>query len=67
MSKLPRRVLKAKIVECTTDLHNSIANMVGAEADVVLKNATALDRADDVLNPHPTLRNRTIIGFLGIC
>jgi hypothetical protein len=40
--------------------------MVGTKPDVVLKNATALDCADDVLNPNTTSRNRTIVGFLSV-
>jgi hypothetical protein len=41
--------------------------MVGAEPDVLVEDTTAFDRADNVLNPNATLRNRTIVGFLGIC
>jgi hypothetical protein len=59
-------VLKAEIVEATANLHDRVADMVGAQPDVVLEDTTAFDRADTVLNSNPTLRNRTIVGFLSI-
>ena len=55
---------ETEIVEATTDFHNGIADMVGPQPDVVFEDTTALDRADDVLNPNATVRNHTIVSFL---
>lgn len=57
---------ETEIVEATTDLHNGVTNMVGAQPDVFLEDTAALDRADTVLNSNTTLRNRAIVGFLRI-
>jgi len=57
-------VLDSEIVKGTTDLHHSIADMIGTEPNVFFKNTTALDGADNVLNAHTTTRYRTIFGLL---
>jgi hypothetical protein len=59
-------VLEPEIVESTVYLHNGITDMVGAQPDVVLENATALDGADDVLNANATLGNQTIFSLLRV-
>jgi hypothetical protein len=62
--RFPGYVPETKVVKRSADLHHGVAYMIGAKADVVLENTTALDRADDVLNPHIALGDDAIIGFL---
>ncbi len=51
-------------MEAAGDFHHEITNDPAPEADGVLDHATAFDTAVDVFNPHASLREGTIVGFL---
>ena len=55
---------QAKVMETTTDRHHHIPRGISPEPNRILDNAAALDRADNVFNAHPTMRNHPVLSLL---
>jgi hypothetical protein len=62
----PRIEAQTEVVEATTNRHHHVARRIFPEPNHILDHAAALDRADHLLNPHPTMRNHLVLGFLRI-
>ena len=61
---LPGRQPYSKVVQCTADFHDQVADARLSEAAGVVDNTAALDAAVDVLDADAATRDASIGGFL---
>jgi hypothetical protein len=64
---LPGRQPYAKVVQCTADLHDQVADAHLAQATGVVDDTAALDAAVDVLDADAATCDASIGGFLAAC
>jgi transposase len=60
----PRIETNTQIMQPTTNCHHHITCRISPHTDCFFQDTAAFNTADDVLNPHPTVRHKPIIGFM---